>query len=506
MASPVRENPKTSFTKVSKKRKRVELSLSEKVNVIDQLNKKVPQTKVAQQFGVSQAQISRVATNKSKILSLWERSENPNRKRQRFGKNTDVESAMKSWLVEARNNNIPLTGIVLKEKAKTLAQTLNKPDFIPTSGWISRWKEKCSLSTKKPKKVEDLHAAEKWVNEDIPKLLKQYSPNDVYTAKETGLYFRATPEGIYVIKSEQKNDKSTEEDKMTALVACNMSGTDKRRLLLIGENKIPSCVTGIPVDYMLSKRAWITSDIFRQWCFNLDRDMKSQKRKIVLIVNHCSEHPVDLVSKLDHVKLLFFPLNTKQPCEQGILTSLKYLYKKQIVHRIVAELNIGNNIETNSCVREISLLDAIHMLQKSWIEVTKETVISCFRKAGFQLGSADEDVPETDEHYTAPDGISQLEFDKFVKVDENIPCFGIRPDDEICASILNAETLGQSDENNDKETNELTRTTGSDALKSLVTVRRYLECRGVVNFEAFYSLETTVQSVIRGAAKKRTKE
>ena len=49
-----------------------------------------------------------------------------------------MKAALTTWFIEARA--IPISGPVLEEKAKDLAQALQQPDFNATSGWLSRWK------------------------------------------------------------------------------------------------------------------------------------------------------------------------------------------------------------------------------------------------------------------------------------------------------------------------------------------------------------------------------
>ena len=51
--------------------KRKDLSLAEKVKVINSLALKKTQTELAKQFGISSTQVSRINTNKQEILLKW---------------------------------------------------------------------------------------------------------------------------------------------------------------------------------------------------------------------------------------------------------------------------------------------------------------------------------------------------------------------------------------------------------------------------------------------------
>jgi hypothetical protein len=87
---------------------------------------------------------------------------NPDRKRQRSGKASNVEAALTTWFIDARTRDIPISGPILEEKAKDLAQALQQPDFNATSGWLSRWKTRNNIVYKRlhgEKKDSDFTAA-----------------------------------------------------------------------------------------------------------------------------------------------------------------------------------------------------------------------------------------------------------------------------------------------------------------------------------------------------------
>ena len=48
----------------------------------------------------------------------------------------------------------------------------------------------------------DTDSAEKWLSDTLPDLLREYDPDNIYNADETGLYFRATPDRTHAHASE----------------------------------------------------------------------------------------------------------------------------------------------------------------------------------------------------------------------------------------------------------------------------------------------------------------
>ncbi|XP_039970100.1 tigger transposable element-derived protein 6-like, partial [Bactrocera tryoni] len=90
-----------------------------------------------------------------------------------------------------------------------------------------------------------------------------------------------------------------------------MSGTEKRKLLIIGKSQKPryfTSVKSLPVDYANNCKAWMTSELFEKWLRDYDRDLVKKKKKILLLVDNCPAHPN--VPDLKSITLAFLPPNT----------------------------------------------------------------------------------------------------------------------------------------------------------------------------------------------------
>jgi hypothetical protein len=103
-------------------------------------------------------------------------------------------------------------------------------------------------------------------------------------------------------KSEKCIGGKLSKERITVLVAANMTGTVKRKLLVIGKSKNPSCFKNIkrlPVTYKANKSAWMTSTIFeeeiRKW------DSEFTYKKILLLVGNCPAHPA--IADLQNIEL-----------------------------------------------------------------------------------------------------------------------------------------------------------------------------------------------------------
>lgn len=190
-----------------------------------------------------------------------------------------------------------------------------------------------------------------------------------------------TPDKTLKFKGEKCSGGKMSKSRITVMVAANMTGSCKEKLLVIGKSKKPRCfknIRSLPVSYRNNTKSWMTSEIFEKWLRNWDTLLKSKKRKILLLIDNCPAHPQ--VANLQCIKVVFLPPNVTavlQPMDQGVIKSLKAQYRKLQVLHMLQNLQKGEH-------KGFNVLDAILMLSEAWGKVTKETVANCFRHAGFK--------------------------------------------------------------------------------------------------------------------------
>ncbi|XP_045541632.1 tigger transposable element-derived protein 4-like [Papilio machaon] len=209
------------------------------------------------------------------------------------------------------------------------------------------------------------------------------------------------PDKTLKFKGDNCSGGKLSKDRITVMVAANMSGTEKKKLLIIGKSQKPRCfksVKSLPVDYANNRKAWMTSELFEKWLRDWDRDLVKKKKKILLLVDNCPAHPN--VTNLKSITLAFLPPNTTsvlQPMDQGIIRSLKTNFRKNLVLKMINCLDAN---EDNSSTK-ITVLDAILMVNDAWNKMSQSTIHNCFKHAGF-----------IENHDGLPIQISDHEFDE----------------------------------------------------------------------------------------------
>ena len=97
--------------------------------------------------------------------------------------------------------------------------------------------------------------------------------------------------------------------------------------------------------------------LFKDWMQCLDGKMWTQKCKILLLLDNCGVYP-DV--QLRNVKLVFLLPNTTsrlQPCDAGIIATLKAHYRKRLMRHILREMDTANTATELS--KRVDMLDAI---------------------------------------------------------------------------------------------------------------------------------------------------
>ncbi|CAH3978477.1 unnamed protein product [Pieris brassicae] len=132
--------------------------------------------------------------------------------------------------------------------------------------------------------------SEEWLSHKRPALCEGYTTEEIFNADETGLFYNLTPDKTLKFKGEECKGGKLSKTRITVLVAANMTGSCKRKLLVIGKAKKPRCfknIQSLPVTYENNTRSWMTSQIFEKWLRIWDAELKSGGNKILLLVDNC---------------------------------------------------------------------------------------------------------------------------------------------------------------------------------------------------------------------------
>ncbi|XP_075425830.1 tigger transposable element-derived protein 3 [Ascaphus truei] len=460
----------------SGKKKLHALSLAEKIRVLEMLDEsKMSQSEVARIFLVSQPQISRICKNKEKLLADWcSGTANRQRKRKRESKYSGIDEALLCWFHIARTKMWDITGPMLLQKAKELADIMGQ-EFIPSIGWLVRWKRRnnvCFGPRHRPSFSDEV-LCDDTPAVDLPQALKEFSSEDVYGCREVSLFY----------KTMQPGRRDGVERVGVFLCAC--VGGEKRRALVVGRQSSHHCFFGVhgdslPALYRSSQDGHMTPEIFSEWLSGFDHEMESCGRTVALLLDR---EVAQFNVVLNNVKLVYLPPNVRliTPLHPEIVRAFKYHYKSRLLGKVSA-LKSERDCSEFSTANGLTLLDAVHMVAASWEKVSPSTIQRCFEELLKTPGNralARTDLP-------LPAGMSPEKFRRFVDLEEE-SVFHLP---EECSSCKEEDMDGSPPQDLMDGL-----PTKADALKALGTLRRWFECNGSSEnvFRRFYECEEEVE-------------
>ena len=283
----------------------------------------------------------------------------------------------------------------------------------------------------------------------LPSIIEGYELKDVFNADETGLFFRGLPERSLVVKKGERKGGKKAKERITLLLCC--SGTGEK--FIIGKSANPRCFRGINVRtlnirYESNRRAWMTRDIFVAWLKSLNNKFRRQNRKILLFVDNCSAHP-DI--QLSNIKLKFLPPNTTsklQPCDVGIIQTLKANYRIQLVNHILWHIN--DCASASELAKSVTVLDAMKWVKKACM--SPRTIEKCFINCGVK--STDENSSDDDsdvvEHLALQPGsdevLREMSIHEFANIDEHLQTTPDEVSSADSSSFSESDDLSDDDE------------------------------------------------------------
>ena len=350
---------------------------------------------------------------------------------------------MYKLFVKVREEGLPISGPMLKEKAVKYAEQLGVENFTASNGWFGRWKNRHGIVFKTfygeaKSCTPDISAS--WEETTLPTILSNCALRDIFNADEFGLFYKALPDKSLQLKSEKCVGGKHSKVRLTALAAGNAED-EKLPMFVIGKSVKPRCFSGIvnlPCRYRAQKKSWMDSTLFEEWVREQDPKFEREGRKVAFIVDNCPAHPT--ISNLKAINLVFLPPNTTsktQPMDQGFIGSLKAYYRATCVRKILDAVDNGKP------KLNFSVLDGMIILVEAWNKVKKETVQNCFRKPGIGSSAQQSALNDDDDPFkTLSEEINALREENPQLLDDRIESEDLVSTD---GNVLTSESLTDND-------------------------------------------------------------
>lgn len=438
---------------------------------------------LASTYDIGKSTVGDILKEKEKWLAIDDDSHDANKKKRRSLLYDDVDQALAIWMEQALSANLDLSGDILKEKAMTFAELLNKTDFKASEGWLSGFKERHNVK----EYVKHGEAGSAPISElptyreQIKSITSQYQLSDIFNADETGLFWKLEPSRVLSTGPVAGGKKSKE--RITVMLTCNADGTEKLKPLLIHKYRNPRAIGKVKKDtlkvkYYWNIKAWMQTSIFNDYLKDLNNEMKKQNRNILLLLDNAPTHSISESTNLTNIRVHFLPPNTTtflQPCDAGIINSFKANYKKLFLQKKISDYEEERNGQEPE---KITIKHAIKFTAKAWKKVTSQTIVNCWKKTGILPDVDDEienvttilDSLNVEELNNLQDLIDEFAFNNPISASEYMEIDKTNENDEInLQDIISIINPTEEDQNQEEIIEECPSVTNKEALSAMKT-------------------------------------
>lgn len=318
------EVPKNQDETPKKKRKSLTAAQKKEVCLKKISTPILKQKDLANEYGVSEGMIGSILKTKDHWLAIDTDSYQAGLRRERKIRFPIIEEALTLWVENAIKANLIISDNILLTKALEFAYLCKEEKFKGSNKWVDNFKKRHNL------KQYNIHGASQdleTMREDLRQILKNYDLNDIFNCDETGLFWKMQPSRT--ISNGQVLGTKQAKNRVTVLLTCNATGSEKLCPLLIHKN--PQVLKNVdkktlPVDYYWNSKSLMQVSIWNQYLEKLDTRMRRQGRNILLLIDNAPTHTLYETTHLTNITIKYLPPNTTsylQPCDQGIINSFK---------------------------------------------------------------------------------------------------------------------------------------------------------------------------------------
>ncbi|XP_040844505.1 jerky protein homolog [Ochotona curzoniae] len=339
MASPMAAPPAAPRGRGAK-RKRVVLTLREKMEICTRLERGESRKALTQEYNVGLSTLYDIRAHKAQLLRFVASADCGQALERRRTLHTPklehLDRVLYQWFLGQRAEGVPVSGPMLIEKARDLytQMQLTEP-CVFSGGWL--WRFKARHGIRKLDVAGERQAANPRATEQFCGFFRSLaaehglSPEQVYSANETGLLWRGLPstgtEGVAVASPRPCRDR------LSVLVCANATGSHRIKPLAVSKCSSPQVARGLqqlPVACKAQGHAWVDREVFADWFHHIFAPSVREHfralglpadSKAVLLLERSRARPQESELVSENIFSILLPASVAsllQPMEQGI--------------------------------------------------------------------------------------------------------------------------------------------------------------------------------------------
>ncbi|XP_063238495.1 jerky protein homolog [Bacillus rossius redtenbacheri] len=390
------------------KRKHVTLTIQQKLDIIDRLEKGENRSAIMSCFNIGSSTIYDIRKQKEELEKFAAQGLTPKNTESRHTLKKPrleiLDSAVFAWFSAKLSQGKTVTGPMIIEKAKQLHRDMNMgSSCVFSDGWLKKFKIRHGiqrLDGAGESRPADGNPAEDYKNTFCGLIVRwELTPCQVYNAQVTGLLWRCLPTSALVGENEKcaaAFDRN--KDRLTVLLCANASGDHQLTPFVIGKYKKPRALKeapNLPVHYDAQSDACMTADLFKDWFFHhfvpqVKEDFRKrgmpENSRAILLLDNCTAHPPAAYLVSGNISADYLPPNVTpsiQPMDQGVMQDFKCFYRMCFLQGL-----LDCDCDVKNFQKHFNVKDAIFAIALAWSQVKESTLQRCWRK----LWPSDEDA------------------------------------------------------------------------------------------------------------------
>lgn len=462
-SSPTSATPPANATSAEKpgRRTRTRLTVAQKVDVLRRLDKGERQSALAAEYGCSKRALARLKQERATFHNLHLTEADANRKSRHSVKHVILESKLSQFLRLARRNGFPINGNAVRRAALKLRDDLLVDPNLPAAerpglvafqasiNWSKGFLKRCGIRTVDGKHDDLSPQQMQDIKKQLGRQLAEYDVDCILCVEKTLMFYKLLPnEPILQLSSVRTDEQISEdgvEDRVTLIVAANITGSVKVSPTIVGSAATPPCFREqqCKLPYLSHAYSWVDDATFKTWfyCVLLPSIRRCTSKRVAVLVN-AEWAPIDFTDSQGQVQLISMPKELpfdRHPMNTGILSvfrrSLRYSLLTQLVNidgtggdatapskledsltntattahvapavSSTEAVSEGNTTRGAVSERDLTLVDLAQFVEEAWDGLTEKLMAQCWYKADIlpekhaqQLGGASSAAAGTSE-------------------------------------------------------------------------------------------------------------
>ncbi|XP_054004077.1 jerky protein homolog-like [Hylaeus anthracinus] len=373
----------------------VNLSLEQRLDILRQLEDRVPQNQLAKNYGISVVTIHRIKKNAEKIRRQSQTPGTEGKKRFRRPVLVELDARLFTWYQGRRALEETVTNALLQEKAMKLNEEFGGPsNFSASNGWIWRFKQRHGISFDDPNNdaaIVDTRIAEEFTKRFMHRLAQEgIKLQNLYSMDDSGLAWKYLPPKVLInatIKSVY--GKKARNNRVTVGLCANAIGTHKLPPLFIHKCKTPRalkhCWDHLPVVFKAQMNACMEQKVFTDWLENYFKPAVRNHQlqtgnhgKVLLLVAKSRTHELlpEVRTGDNNVEVVYVPTSSNLlPMEREITSNVKVSFRRRMLSRI---LKFPEGV-AEFCT-DYDVKDCINFLNEAWTDVAPAVIYNSWKK------------------------------------------------------------------------------------------------------------------------------